>query len=182
MIYNYTQKTNFKLEIPNNYVENAVMNVQELNLPDMSIAATPFSINPQARGYLPGSGIEFEPLQMRLIADEELLSYTDIYQWMCSVVEHKDSKATAWLQGGAPETLLVHILNNEKDRIILTYRFYSPFPQILGSLEFNYTDPSNIALGFNITFGYKYFEIEKDGKIMSSFKQNSSRGKHPLNR
>lgn len=187
-IPNYTQKTNFRLDIPNSMASDFVINVQEVNVPSISIAATPFSVNPQARGMLPGSGIEFEPMTTRIILDEDLQAYADMYQWMLSIVDYRESKATAWLEGGSPKTILIHILDSTKEKILLTYRLFGAFPQMLGEIEFNYDNPTNIASVCQVTWGYKYFEIERNGVVIKSkvipdqlkgFESKRSIGMHP---
>lgn len=179
-IPNYTQKTNFRLDIPNSYANDYVINVQEVNLPSISIPVTTFPVNPTIVGSLPGSAIDFEPILTRIILDEELKSYRDIYQWMLSIVDYRESKSTAWL-GDQPQTILLHIMNSKKDKILLTYRFFGAFPQLLSEIEFNYTEAANIAPFCSVTWHYKYFEIEKDGVVITSkpLKNVDSIGRHP---
>ena len=142
---------------------------------------TSFAINPTARGSLPGSAVEFEPFVMRVLLDEELKAYVDMYQWMLSIVDYRESNSTAWLEGGAPKTILLHILDSTKEKILLTYRIFGAYPQTLGEIEFNYADPVNLAMYCSITFGYKYWELEKDGVVIKSRKAHEgSIGMHPL--
>ncbi|QHJ78969.1 MAG: hypothetical protein [Caudoviricetes sp.] len=162
-IPNYSQKTNFRLDIPNEQAEDFVINVQEVNVPSISIPATNFPINPTARGDLPGSAIEFEPITMRILLDENLNAYTDIYRWMLSIVDYKNSESTAWLPGGSPKTMLFHILDSTKEKILMTYVFDDPWPQMMGEIEFAYTDDVNLAMFCTVTFRYKTFTIEKNG-------------------
>ena len=180
-IPNYVQKTSFKLDIPNGQAEDFVINVQEVNLPSISIPMTSFAINPTARGSLPGSAVEFEPFTTRVLLDEHLQSYVDMYRWILSIVDYRESRSTAWLEGGAPKTILLHILDSTKEKILLTYRFFGAYPQTLGEIEFNYGDPVNLAMFTNVTWGYKYFEIEKDGVVVKSRPAHEgSIGMHPL--
>lgn len=180
-IPNYVQKTSFRLDIPNGQAEDFVINVQEVNVPSISIPVTNIPVNPTARGSLPGSAVEFEPIMMRVVLDENLNAYADMYQWMLSIVDYKEGKSTAWLPGGSPRTMLFHILDSTKTKILLTYRFYDAFPQMLGEIEFNYGDAVNLAMYCPVTFHYKYFEIEKDGVIIKSRAvPEGSVGMHPL--
>ncbi|AIA64965.1 putative tail completion and sheath stabilizer [Cronobacter phage S13] len=165
-IPNYVQKTNFRLDIPNSMASDFVINVQEVNVPSINIPPTRFTVNPQAVGSLPGSAVEFDPMSTRILLDEDLQSYADIYQWMLSLVDYRESNATAWYEGGQPKTILLHILDSTKEKILLTYRFFGAFPQTLGEIEFNYSDPQNIASYCQVTWGYKYFEIEKNGIVI----------------
>lgn len=167
-IPNYVQKTNFRLDIPNSQAADFVINVQEVNTPSLSIPMTEFPINPTARGSLPGSAVEFEPFTTRVLLDEELKAYTDIYQWMLSIVDYRESKSTAWLEGGSPRSILIHILDSTKTKILLTYRLYGAYPQMLGEIEFNYGDPTNLAMYCSVTWGYKYMEIERNGVVLKS--------------
>lgn len=167
-IPNYMQKTNFRLDIPNSQATDFVINVQEVNLPSISIPLTDFPVNPTAKGNLPGSAVIFEPFTTRILLDEDLKSYTDMYQWMLSIVDYREAKSTAWLEGGAPRTILLHVLNSQKTKILMTFRFFGAFPSMLGEIEFNYGDPVNLAAYVSVTWGYKYFEIERDGVIIKS--------------
>lgn len=158
-IPNYVQKTNFRLDIPNSHASDFVINVQEVNVPSISIPLTTFAVNPQAVGALPGSAVEFEPMTTRILLDEDLQSYRDMYRWIMSLVDYRESNATGWLPGGSPATILLHILDSTKEKILLTYRLFGAFPQMLGEIEFNYSDPQNIASYCQVTWAYKYFEI-----------------------
>lgn len=181
-IPNYTQKTNFRLVIPNSQASDFVINIQELNVPTMSIPMTTFPVNSQIIGALPGSAMEFEPMMTRVLLDEKLQAYADMYQWMLSLVDYRESHATGWLEGGTPRTILIHVLNSTKKEILLTYRLFGAFPQMLGEIEFNYSDPSNMASYCSVTWGYKYFEIEKNGVIIKPKKINDNLkgvGMHP---
>lgn len=174
-IPNYAQKTNFRLDIPNSAATDFVINVQEINLPSISIPATMFPVNPMLQGNLPGSAMDFtDGMTTRILLDEELNAYVDIYQWMLSLVDYREGKSTGWLEGGTPRTILLHVMDSQKDKILLTFKFYGAFPQMLGEIEFNYGDPTNLASYCSVTWSYKYFEIEKNGVIIKPKKINEN--------
>lgn len=164
---NPAHKTNFRLDIPDaGATKRFEMNVQSLTIPSMEIEPVMIQLNPQSQGMLPGSSARFDPLNIRFLLDEDLSAYVDIYKWMISIVDYAKNSSTAQDVGTVPRTVLLHVLDNSKTKILLTWRFHDAWPSMIGNIDYEYTDESNSPMTTDVTFMYKSFEIEQNGVII----------------
>ncbi|UKM62871.1 putative tail completion and sheath stabilizer protein [Aeromonas phage P19] len=160
MIHNQAHITNMRLEIPDaNTTANFVTSAQSVVLPTMEMDITRVSINQMTSGIMPGSKIIYEPFRIRFLIDENFESYKELYQWMISVTDSRTFNSTAHLPGARPRSILVHILDNSKKNIVLTFKFHDPFPSSLDDIELSYVDDGNPALIGNVTFSYSSMSV-----------------------
>lgn len=182
-IKNYLHKTSFRLDIPNgNHTKSFQLNVQESSLPGMTMTSVNVMLNKQMKSTIAGTGMQFDPLSVRIILDERLDAYTDIIQWMVSTTDFKTNKSLH--PSFMPKMVLVHIVDNAKKEIVCTFRYHDPFPVTMGSIDFSYSEDGNMAMQMDIQIAYKWFDIEKDGKVISTQSPEqaeniSSIGLHP---
>lgn len=179
---NMTHKTNFRLVIPDMGAMDFEASLQSVTIPGLEIEPTQINVNQQTMGNLPGSAVRFDPLNVRILLDEELSAYTDIYKWMISIVDYAGNKSTAQDPGTVPKNISIHVLDNSKSSIILTWKFYGAWPSSIGGIDFEYTDDSNTAMTTDVVFMYKSFEIEKNGVTIRPKESGSGsgiKGMHP---
>ncbi|ARB05943.1 hypothetical protein fHeYen901_170 [Yersinia phage fHe-Yen9-01] len=187
MLQNQSNITNFVLDIPDSGLTKSFqLNVQSATLPGIRIPVTDTVSAPKGlgRAQLPGSTLEFDPVMIRFIVDENLESWLEMYQWMLTYNNYLTSENTAWGPGGTPEAVLLHILDNEKKNIVLTFILKSGWCSALSEIEYDYSQDGDPIVVCNATINYKYFEIEKDGRIITgrpSINANkaSAPGVHP---
>ncbi|ULA52663.1 tail completion protein [Enterobacter phage vB-EclM_KMB20] len=188
-LFNQTNITNFIVDIPDAGLTKAfTLNVQSANIPGIRIpiTETPSGQGGLARSQLPGSTFEHDPLVIRFLVDEDLNSWLQMYQWMLSINNYVDFNSQAWKPGFVPPHVSVHMLDNSKKKIVMSFHYYGAWCSDLGEVEFNYTEDTDPAVICTAMFPFKYLQIEKDGKIIVG-KQNieqaaqsrSSVGMHP---
>lgn len=167
LITNLTHQTNFRLDIPDN---NATIHmqtaVQRMSIPSIEMEPVQVPTNPLLQAQLPGSTVRFDPLNLSLLVDEELESYIEIYKWMLSINDYRGMKSTAQNAGVAPRTIMVHVLDNSHKKTLVTFRFFDAWPSSIGQLDYTYMEESNMPITCDVTFMYKYFEVEKNGVII----------------
>ncbi|WWQ13251.1 tail completion and sheath stabilizer protein [Morganella phage vB_Mm5] len=164
-ILNLSSKTNFKLEIPDNDITKGLqLVVQGVTIPSVTMMASDVPLNPTLRSKIPGSAVEFEPLIVKFIVDEEFDSVCGIYNWMLNIIDYVDSDSKAWLE--SRQNIALHIMDNSQNKTILTYRFYGAWPQFMGDLDVEYTSDVEESIVGIVTFNYYYYEIEKDGVVI----------------
>lgn len=169
-LFNQSNLTNFILEVSDNGLTEAFkLNVQGVIIPAVRIAPSdvPGSTQGISRAKLPGSTIEFDPLMVNILVDEELKAWLGIYKWMLSLNNYITHESKAWHPQGQPEAVTVHILDNTKTDIVMSIHYYGCWPSDLGELEYLYTEDSDPKLGCMVTFQFKSFAVEIDGKIVS---------------
>ena len=170
-LYNQTNTTNFILDIPDGKLTEAfVLNVQTANLPGMRIPVSDLPSDTQGlgRAQLPGSTFEHDQMPVRFLIDENFDSWLCMYRWMLSINNYINHNNTAWKPKGQPEAVTLHILNNDRTEIVLSYHMYGAWVSDMSEVEFNYTEETDLAMTCTAMIAFKYFEIEKDGIIISS--------------
>lgn len=169
--YNQANVTNFVIDIPDAGLTKAFKcNVTTALIPGIRtpIVEIPSGTQGLARSHLPGSTIEFDPLTVRFIVDENLDTWLELYRWMLSVNNYLTGDSSAHKSGNIPEFITLHVLDNTKTKIVLSVHYIGAFCSDIGELEFTYTEDGNPAITCTANFNYKYFLIEKDGVIIST--------------
>lgn len=157
---NQTHSTNFRLEIPDrNESTPFTISVQGANLPSIEIEAVDLPVSPNQRGTVPDSTVRFEPLTLRMLLDENMEAYATVYKWMLTIIDWRKMQPTAQQPGIVPKTILLHILDNSKTKIVCTFRFFEAWPSSLGGTDFSYTEDGNPAMVCTAVFSYKSFEL-----------------------
>ncbi|UYD59293.1 tail tube terminator protein [Aeromonas phage avDM6] len=160
MITNQAHITNMRLEIPDaNTTVHFVSSAQSVTLPSIEMELSRVSTNQMGMGMMPGSKINYEPVRIRFLIDEEFKSYQEIYQWIISITDSRSFNSTAHLPGMRPMSMLIHILDNHKRKIVMTMKLNNPFPYSIDELEMGYTEEGNPALFSMVSFGYSSFSL-----------------------
>ncbi|WJZ28043.1 tail tube [Serratia phage 92A1] len=168
-LYNQTNVTNFRIDIPDGKMTEAfVLNGQMVTLPSIRIPITdtPTGSKGLGRSQLPGSTFEHDPCIIRFMVDENMTSYLQVYRWMLSINNYISHDNSYWTTK-QPEAVMLHILDNTKTKIIMTYHMYGAWPSDLSELEFQYNEEGDPAISCICTLPFKYFEIEQDGVIIT---------------
>lgn len=160
--YNQTNNTNFKVEVQKNQATNFTLNVQRTTIPGMRITVveTP-SMHGLHRQHIQGSATEFEPLTLTFLVDEELQSYLDVYEWMLKINNYQTGSSQPIHD--TSQNLTVHILDNNKQALPVTFEFVDSFPYELGDLEYSYTEEGVLYMTCTATFHYKRMNVYKKG-------------------
>lgn len=169
--FNQTNATNFVLDIPDAGLTDAFqLNISSALIPGMSIPVTNTALGNKGlgRANIPGSTFEFEPLVVRVLMDEHLQSWVEIYKWMLSINNYITHDNNGWNPNVLPPFITLHILNNDKTKDILTLHYFGAWPQTVGDLEYDFTVDGDPAIYANITFQYKYFAVERNGVIIDT--------------
>ncbi|QBX32827.1 tip of tail tube [Aeromonas phage Asfd_1] len=166
---NQSNISNFTLDIPPSFgLGMTLMNIQSASIPGMRIPPTelPLAQFGVGRQTGPGSTTEFDPLIVRVLCDEDYEAYLEIYRWMISLNDYARQTPTMWGKTGQPPAVTLHVLNNSKRDIVASFNYYGAWPSELGEIEYSTTEEGDVSVTFTVTFHYKYFEIEKDGKTV----------------
>lgn len=171
--YNQTNSRNFVLDIPDAGLTKAFkLNIQTALIPGVRIPVTetPSGTKGLGRAHIPGSTIEFDPLVLRFLVDENLDSWLELYQWMLSINNYLTSDNQAWQKGQVPEFITLHIMDNTNKNIVMSFHYYGAWCSDLGDIEFSYTEDSDPVIACSATFSYKYFVVERNGVLIDTKK------------
>lgn len=168
-INNQTHFSNFVVEIPDvGITESFKLNVQTAMIPGIRIPISELPSGTQGigRAMIPGSTFEFDPLMIRFLVDENLDSWLQMYRWMLSINNYITGESNGWEEGVLPKFVTLHIMDNTKENVILSIHYFGAWCSELGEIEYNYTEEGDPAITCTATLPYKYFQVEKDGKII----------------
>lgn len=176
--FNQTNTTNFVLEVADSGLTKAFkLNVQSSPIPGVRIPISeiPGGTQGLTRAQVPGSTTEFDPLTVRFLLDSNFESWVAMYKWMLSSNNYVDRERSGWRDpdNNFPKAATMHVLNNDKDDIILSVHFYGAWCSDLSEIEFNLAEDTDIAMTCTAIIPYKYFEVEKDGIIITGRKTMS---------
>lgn len=180
-IKNYLHKTSWRMDIPDGgKTRSFQLTAQETMLPTMTLETATVALNPMLQGTIPGSAVTFEPVSVRVLLDEYMESYTELYQWMMSAVDYKGNGCSE--KKNMPPLMMIHVIDNSKREIVCTFKFIEPFPVSMGTIDFSYSEDGNMAMATEVQIAYKWMEIEVEGKTIKPYtpsENNPTRGMHP---
>lgn len=142
--------------------------VQTVNLPSVATAAvlvpTPFS-----ETYRHGDKLIFDPLNITMLADEDLYSWEETYEWLKGLTyptKFKEYlKNRSLTDNDFPNKQLysdaILTLNTNAHNQNIKIKFKNCHPTYLGMIQLSTMDNANIVPNFDVTFQYDYFEIER---------------------
>lgn len=140
---------------------------QQVNLPGIILGepvfATPFSTQP-----VPGDTLQYEPLNLQFLVDENMQNYRILYNWIVALgfpesydqyITHNNSDNTAYgelAKNYSDATLQILDSNNQP---VQTIQFYDVFPTNIGSISLASTnDNVNYVVG-DVTFKFGWYKI-----------------------
>jgi hypothetical protein len=156
-LQNYLNPVEFRFTI--NRLPNTKFFVQSAIVPDMSTGVTE-QMTPFKTIYRPGDKITFGEFTITVIADENLDSFIETYNWLIGLTKPESFEQYANLIAGdglysdATLTLLSSAKNPNVDIV-----FYDMFPISIGQIPLNITSSSVDAPTFDITFKYSSYKI-----------------------
>lgn len=159
---NITTKSNFRIDVPdNNATGTFVWQIQTATIPGVNMEVASINRGPKyaklANNNVAGSGTSYDDLSIQFLVDEDMKAYAELYRWMITM---NNPTGASTSDGLVPVTLLLHVLDNNKEHIVATYRFINAFPKSLSAVEWNYTEAGDVeAVTCDVDFEYAYFEM-----------------------
>jgi hypothetical protein len=159
---NLTSKNNFRIDIPDNGSTSTFQwQIQSATLPSVQLQTASVTLGPKysklADNNIAGTGTSYDDLSIQFLVDEDLKTYSELYSWLLTM---NNPVGASTHDGKVVSTILLHILDNNKEKVVATYRFINAFPKTLGNIEFNYTESGDIeVVTCDVEFSYSYFEM-----------------------
>lgn len=169
MLNNLSNRTNFLMQaVGYKQLEDFTIQIVSTDTPSFTISPVNIPSGPKGigRANIPSSTLESEPITVRFIVDRELKSYLALYRWMLRINNLQTGYNTAQIQGEQPTAIQMHVLNNIKTEIMLTFNLVSAFPSNLGPLSYSYDEEGDIVIECTCTFNFKRADLEVDGVII----------------
>lgn len=154
--YNNLQTNKFLFTLQR--LPETMFRVVSVNLPSVSIPPPSTGAISSTQAFA-GSSVEFSPITMTFIVDEDLKNYTEIFNWITleqfNMSRNPENESALYSDGGFVA------LNNSSNPNV-TLEFKNMFPIELGGIQFSTNDTPGPAM-CDVTFQYSYFTINKVG-------------------
>lgn len=147
---NFLSPTGFRFLI--NRLPHVEFFVQAANIPGISMGVTEV-VNPFKPTYRHGDKLQFDEFVVSVRVDQEMKSYTEIFDWMYGLTspDNFDSYQNLLDGEGAYSDATLTILNNKQNPAI-NVKFKNIFPITLGQISMNTTDGDIDYVMTDITF------------------------------
>ena len=145
---NYLSPVNFDLQI--NKLPKTKYFCTGVTLPGINFSESLHSTTLAINSYLPGDKIEFDPLNIKFVVDEDMKNYQEIFNWIMALGPGDDTEDFRDLVGSTKNATNVFsnasfenmysdatiIVNTSSNNANLEFMFQDCFPTSLGSIEF----------------------------------------------
>jgi hypothetical protein len=157
---NYLQPTSFKLTIDRKHYANLEFFAQAILHPALSM--NPVEVPYKRISSVPFAGdkLTFTELTCMIIVDENLNSYTEMYNWMNRIVETVDTTPTNRLATKPPTMadITLSILSSHNN-VTRTIKYLDCLPVSLGDMTLESTSGDVQYITFPATFRFSTFEL-----------------------
>ena len=159
---NYLQPTGFKIVIDRKRFGNLEYFAQSVSHPSVSIQPAPVSYS-RVNLHMAGDKLTFGELTANIIIDESMKSYSEMFDWMTSLVENVNvTKLDKTLSREPLDTtaadITVTALSSHNNKV-KNIRYIDCVPTDIGSIEFQATTSDIQYLTFPVTFSFSYFTL-----------------------
>jgi hypothetical protein len=158
---NFLQPTSFQLSIDRRHFSNLQFFCQTVLHPSLNTNAIEVPYQRISTVPLAGDKLTFTELTVIIIVDENLNSYTEMYNWMQRVVQTPDRPATKADVTKPPTycdmTLSILSSHNNKIRQI---KYNDSLPVSLGDMTLESTSGDVQFITFPATFRFSTFELK----------------------
>jgi len=156
---NYLQPTSFKLLIDRKHYPNLEFFAQTVTHPAMQMNSveTPFK---KVAVPFAGDTLVFGELSCDIILDEDMNSYTEMFNWMRRNLDNFSlspiNRTSRDAATNADITLSILSSHNNQIRQV---KYIDAFPTTLGDVQFQSTSAGTDYLTFSASFRFTYFEL-----------------------
>ena len=163
IVNNQPTNQNFLSPVGFKFTCDAIPNVayfcQSANVPGVSISnieiSTPF--NPH---FVPGDRVEYEELNLRIIVDENMKNWQEIYEWITEVgiSQNFEQYEKRKKKGINTQGVLTVLTGSNVPQI--EFHFKQMFPMSISGLNFDVSDSAVTYLTADISFRYNSYSIK----------------------
>jgi len=176
---NYLQPTSFKILIDRQHYPNLEFFCQSVSHPSMQMNPVETPFRKVAVPFI-GDTLVFGELSCQIILDEDMNSYTEMFNWIRRNLDNNSAAALNRTSRDASSyadiTLSILSSHNNQTRQI---KYIDASPTNIGSIEFQSTSAGTEYLTFPASFRFIYFELlninSNTGSINKSLNKRTNR-------
>jgi hypothetical protein len=160
---NYLQPTNFKVVIDHSKFGNLEFFAQRVIHPGITISSPNLPYLRVATVPLPGDTLTFEDLAMDVLVDENLKTYTEVFNLLTSMVQKNvesplDNRRTDLTF--TPTMDITLTITSSHNNVIKTIRYIDCVPTSIGTILLEATSDTSPVITFPVQFSIGYYEIK----------------------
>jgi len=159
--FNYLQPNNFQVSIERKRFGNLTFFAQTVNHPGLTVTAPALAVPRLANVAVAGDTVNIDELSMDIILDEDMNTYTEMYDWLNYSVQKNYTTPRNRKEEDVyiPEAdITLNILSSHNNKV-KQIKYIDCVPTSLGVLTLQSTLTDTQPLTFPITFRTSYFEI-----------------------
>ena len=170
---NYLSPVNFDLQI--NKLPQTKYFCTGVTLPGVVFSEALHSLPLAINSYLPGDKIEFDPLNVKFLVDEDMKNYMEIFNWIMALGPGSDEGDFQNLTGSSKNTSgqfsnsdfskmysdATLFANTSSNNANVEFQFQDCFPTSVGTLAYTQNATDVDYLTTDVIFKYKLYEIVK---------------------
>lgn len=159
---NFLQSNQFKIIIDRKQYANIEFFAQSISHPGVVFTSPAMAYKRIASVGLPGDTLTLDELQMEIIVDEEMKSYTEMYNWIELLTEDRSNLSPAVV----PIPVISHeadirlMILNSSNQVVKTIQYIDCVPTGIGNISFASTTGEPSMVTFNASFRTEYFNIK----------------------
>ena len=156
---NYLQPTGFKVVIDRTKYPNMEYFVQSVSHPGATLAPVELPVRRITSVPLAGDKMTFSEVNFTIILDENMTSYTEMFDWMSRIVN--DGQVSSLDRGSKVPTyadITLHVLSSHNNTV-KKIKYNDCVPTSLGNIEFTSTTGDVTYLTFDCSFRFSQFAI-----------------------
>ncbi|HAW03326.1 MAG TPA: hypothetical protein DCW83_01495 [Saprospirales bacterium] len=157
---NYLQPSAFSMVIDRKHYANLQFFCQAILHPSLNMNSVEQPFRKISSVPFVGDKLTFSELTAIILVDENLNSYTEMYNWMHRLVENNTTNPTDKIEGKPPAyaDITVNILSshNNSTRQI---RYIDCMPVSLGDMSLEATSGAQQYITYPASFRFSYFEL-----------------------
>jgi hypothetical protein len=156
---NFLQPTNFKVVIDRKQYGNLEFFAQRVSHPSVTVNSPNLPYKRISTISLPGDTVSFSELSFDVIVDEDLKSYTEVFEWITSLVDTPYSANKRLRTDLDPEVDITLTIQNSHNNTTKKIKYIDCVPTSLGVLTMESVIDDTPTVVFPVTFTVGYFDI-----------------------
>lgn len=157
---NILSETSHLLVINRQGMKDLELQIQTFDMPSMTINSILAPSVKREGLNMPGTRVDFDPLNVTVLLDEDLESWYSVYTWMKEITDSR--KGNPIKINDSYSQAQLHILTNNKSSNNIVVEFKAVWPSILSGFAFaTNTDDDVPPMVFDVNFEYDSFQVRR---------------------
>ena len=129
---------------------------QRVKIPAVSSGNVRINTSAAVDFFQVGDKLEFEELPIDFLLDEDLTTYSEIYNWLIDCVKNPQPDFNPF-----SDLSVICLTNNQNKN--KTYTFHNAFPYFISDIDMSATESEDNPIIMHVGFKYSHFSLDNIG-------------------